>query len=430
MSSWFFFSYARADRDPYMVKFHDDLANEVRLNAGETTSADIGFFDSQDIEPGEEWPEKLAQALQSTRVLLSLYSPRYFASEYCGKEWSIFQSRIYAYLQSAPARTPRPPLIIPVLWARKESIDRVIPDTVSDVQFFHQDFGDVYAEEGLRFLSMLDKHQDDYRVFLNRLATKIVQGARDHPLPASKNLPDIRRVSSAFSIQGSNAPSPDAQLSAAYGPRYVQFVFVAARKDELHSVRNDVAAYGIDGGLDWRPFHPDVEQDVGILAQDVIQQLDLPDSQRLHYQVLPASGNIVEEINEAKNRNIIVVIVVDTHTLQLAQYRQPMYEYDSRDFWNCVVLIPWNLADPETVDKIQSLDDHLRQTFPTKTIKSDRYLIRDPERIKSAEDLRREIQESLLTLRNNILFLGEVSRPVDRTVAKPTVTAISQRADL
>ena len=47
-----FFSYARRDRDAYLKQFYLDLVDMVRRRGG-IIEETIGFFDSEDIEPGE-----------------------------------------------------------------------------------------------------------------------------------------------------------------------------------------------------------------------------------------------------------------------------------------------------------------------------------------------------------------------------------------
>src|SRR5688572_3755640 len=111
--AYFFFSYAREDRsDPYIKQFHDDLASEVRSLTGTASAQEMGFFDSESIETGVDWQQQIRDALQSSRVLVTLFSPTYFMSQYCGKEWWVFRQRQDAYLNANPGI--RPPVILPV----------------------------------------------------------------------------------------------------------------------------------------------------------------------------------------------------------------------------------------------------------------------------------------------------------------------------
>ena len=71
----------------------------------------VSFFDKHDIEPGVDWSESLEGALGTAQAFIALYSPAYFESEYCGKEWAAFTSRY----NEASGRLEQPP-VFPVLW--------------------------------------------------------------------------------------------------------------------------------------------------------------------------------------------------------------------------------------------------------------------------------------------------------------------------
>jgi hypothetical protein len=51
------------------------------------------FFDQGSIEVGDRWPEKLRVALQSSKCLVSIWSPSYFQSHWCVSEWQSFLAR-------------------------------------------------------------------------------------------------------------------------------------------------------------------------------------------------------------------------------------------------------------------------------------------------------------------------------------------------
>src|SRR5690242_4825127 len=89
---YFFLSYARTPRlpddpgdpDKWIAKLYEDLCTNV-IQFAKGKSPNVGFMD-REIFPGEQWPNRLAQALACCRVFVPLYSPRYFESEECGKE--------------------------------------------------------------------------------------------------------------------------------------------------------------------------------------------------------------------------------------------------------------------------------------------------------------------------------------------------------
>jgi hypothetical protein len=84
-----------------------------------------GFIDRADIQPGDEWPEALAEGLRTAETLVCLYSPSYFGSDYCGKEMQVFLERRANYMRSNAGKPPAN--IIAVAW---QPIPRRVPKTL------------------------------------------------------------------------------------------------------------------------------------------------------------------------------------------------------------------------------------------------------------------------------------------------------------
>src|ERR1044072_2738493 len=99
MSYDFFFSYTRGNYGEYLQRFFNDLSQELREQRGHGKEKVVGFFDQHDIELGEEWEKTIAKALQESKVMVCIYSPGYFKSPYCGKEWEVFRRRREEYIQ-------------------------------------------------------------------------------------------------------------------------------------------------------------------------------------------------------------------------------------------------------------------------------------------------------------------------------------------
>src|SRR5947207_1071823 len=160
---WFFMSYARFDRETDKFKcierFFDDLNEHIRA-LKHIREKHAGFFDTRSIEPGELWPDDLGQSLRACHVMVSLYSPAYFDSEYCGKEWEVFRSRVRA------AYKENPPLILPVMLYPPQDL-LPLPEAIADIQYVNDDFPEVYRNEGLRYLMVRDAQKDNYQDFLD-----------------------------------------------------------------------------------------------------------------------------------------------------------------------------------------------------------------------------------------------------------------------
>lgn len=413
----FFLSYARLDRDgdhyQCVRKFYDDLVMEVR-GLKPLPKNNIGFFDGEDIEPGDEWPEKLGEALRTSQVFVCLFSPTYFTQVYCGKEWQVFRSRIDTYTTQSPSGTKRPPLILPVLLYPPEQLSP-LPDAVSDIQYTYDDFPDGYKQEGLRMMMRQPtKYKDDYVKFLAQFAKKLIQVATSHPLPPCQTLSPIKDVKSAFHQSSSPSIGPVSRAENV-GPRYVQFIFVAGQRDELQGVRRKTDAYGSEGGLDWKPYLPDFDKEISILAQNVATK------ENLRYEAVPLDTQIINRLEAAERDNKIVAIIVDTWTLRVQKYHNFMREYDERSFLNCVVLVPWNTKDDETANSLPVLEDVVRVTFLKKAGLKDPSCFLD--QIRSPEELKRKLSVVLNRTRMRVIEKAEVIKKAEseQIITKPII---------
>jgi FxsC-like protein len=415
---WFFLSYARRDAigREYLKRFYEELTLEVASKAGldsRLKAEDIGFFDEIGVEVGDRWPVTMESALQKSRAFVCLFSRGYFNSEYCGKELQVFVARLDAY--AAANSLDKPPLIIPVLWDGPHAIPRNLPKVVSDVQYTHDKFGKTYSEEGLGYIMRLEKHKDDYQEFLMRFGEKLVDVGKSFSLPPLSALPPLTDVKSIFHLGSGSADPPRTPDSA--GPRFVQFVYVAGNRDafEAHPLRHKLEYYGPDGGMDWHPYLPDVPDEVCMLAQDVAS------AEKLRYEVLPLGNDVIRQIAEAERRNKVVAIIVDTWTLTLQPYHTFMRDYDSHSFLNCVVLVPWNNNDNETVASRSDLEDKLRETFQNRAFLEDPTFL---DRIGSYDELKKELCTALNKARMRIIDRTELIKRAgsDHAMPKPIVT--------
>jgi hypothetical protein len=337
---WFFLSYARNDREndkhACISRFYEDLDERVRgLKTIREGSA--GFFDGQSIQQGADWSNMLGQSLNNCRALLCMYSPAYFISEYCGKEWQVFTERI----QSAYPESPPPtPLILPILFYSPEDI-KPLPEAVSKIQYMDDDYPEAYRKNGLRYMMIRTDQDNNYRDFLDACVEKLIKATNTPPLAALNNLPEFNKTRSAFHTPCASPESPF-QAPVNVGPRYAEFIYVAARRSEIEQlpVKPRIERYGEEGELDWKPYLPPDETE---RAREISSYgLGVAFKEDFRYQHIPLEGDLVERITEAEQNNRIVVIIVDTWTLCLEKYRELMKAYDHMMFLNSVVLIAWN----------------------------------------------------------------------------------------
>lgn len=381
--NWFFLSYARHDRETapdgkdFVKQFYEDLNRDLLQLEPQVGAA--GFFDDKGIQTGSSWKPVLNQALANCRVLICVYSPAFFRSEYCGKEWQVFSSRLDNYLvDGEPA--PPPPLILPVLFNAPEDMKGLFPDVAKDIQRDDGDYPDDYRENGLRYLLQRDSKKEDYQDFRDALIRKIRNAANDYPLSDLKVLPNVDLVESAFLSKSVPVVAQRQQItsltSSAAGARFANFVYVAASRTEMKNdqvVKTNLDYYGDLGGLDWKPYLQDDSKEVISIAQRIADQESF-----IHLPVsIDDKLDLSRLIDEAKNKNRIVVILVDTWTLFIQKYRELMQHYDNVPLTlNCVVLILWNTKDDEIDKNRTKLEDSVRWSLMTVSdIKDERYFL-------------------------------------------------------
>lgn len=127
---------------------------------------------------------KLSLALANCRVFVPLYSPRYFGSEQCGREWSAFAGRAADMSVRGAVGVEA---IIPALWVpvRPEQL----PEAARSIHYLFGDYGGAYATHGFYRLMRLSKYQDDYEEAVYELACRIrdvAEGSPVGPGPAVK----------------------------------------------------------------------------------------------------------------------------------------------------------------------------------------------------------------------------------------------------
>ena len=116
--------------------------------------------------------------LQPARVFVPLYSPRYFGSEHCGREWYAFARRAAAV--SAARGMEHLEAIIPALWVpvRPEQL----PEAARTIHYLAGDYGGAYATHGFYRLMRMSKYADDYEEAVYELACRIRDVAETSPV--------------------------------------------------------------------------------------------------------------------------------------------------------------------------------------------------------------------------------------------------------
>ncbi|MGH3873502.1 MAG: toll/interleukin-1 receptor domain-containing protein [Pseudonocardiaceae bacterium] len=111
-----FISYAQVDNKATYGRIADFVSSVKGLYESMTGDQVGLFMDTESIEPGDVWLDRIRLAISSSAVLLAFVSPAYLRSAYCNAEYREFASFMRA---SSRAR-----LIIPLLFVSRERIGK------------------------------------------------------------------------------------------------------------------------------------------------------------------------------------------------------------------------------------------------------------------------------------------------------------------
>ncbi|HWS88602.1 MAG TPA: FxsC protein [Pyrinomonadaceae bacterium] len=419
----FFLSYARKDaRDAkgeisYFKDFKDDLTKWVSSALGPVAELekDIAFYDQESIPLGADWDAELRRALQTSRVMICLFSPHYFASEYCGKEFEVFSRRVKAYTDALPQGARAPQLILPVLWEKPDNLQGKMPEVLKGLQFSHGSLGDDYAKKGLQRLLWRQRpgNQEEaaYKEFIDGLVDIVVRefNANRQVKPLAE-LPPLPKVPSAFHVRAAPPPPPggggaarnaEPAEEAGHGVEVLWLYCFAGGKGDYAGLRQRNECYG-NAGPDWRPYLPDDDKMIDYTASVIATSNGL--TARLQSV---DDADIVQKLRVAEDNNTIVAIVVDPWAFKLPNLKKKLEEYDKARLTNCGVVVLWNDKDKETQDARKDLQALLVKTFPTSFVYRDVTFQHD---VNSKGDLEKKLAQAIKEVKLRVQERGRYLR--------------------
>lgn len=384
------------------------LQEKVRLRAGLPAGDRPGFFDQNDVELGEEWREELRDALNENPIMVCLYSPGYFRSEYCGREWAFFHKR--RQLAAADQGARLPPVIKPVIWIElKEGCPRGSEDR-SICWVIHTRSTTSWA--CTRCSSRRGNTRASTRTSCGVSPTRSSTTGPSSPLPGLAPPPALMDITPAFGLRG---PDPPPGVDGEAGPNYVKFVFVAAKPGEIATVRKATDAYLKVGGRDWKPFLPARARPIRAIAQWVASGEDLS----LYSEELPFTRDLGNEVRQAEDLRNVVVVFVDPWTAGLDSYRATLQAFDRQNYINGSIVLPRNDQDPETKGNLAVLDQNVESAFFFHRNLGPLFF-REP--VRSEDELTTALRDILVRIRAEIINKAEVTRKVPAGREKPSVT--------
>lgn len=322
---YFFLSYARMPRDElnetdpdlWVRRFFRDLSMNVRQLTD--VSGDPGFMDSS-VRTGLLWSDELARSLHACQVFVPLYSPRYFVSSWCGREWAAFQNREAHYRAGEGHGHGSPSAVVPALWAPVR--DRQLPDGVRDVKYRDPDLGHRYDTFGLYGLLKLRSFRPDYERAVLHLARRIVDVA-ERVVVGPGDGSALETVHDAF------AP----RFPSAGTRRRLRISVAAGSYDRLPEGRSP-DYYG-PTPLDWNPYYPASTQPLAQVAAEIVERLD--------YRAEVCAFDHRAAADDAPE-----ILLLDPWVLRDPQVRARLGKFDRNERLTAGLMVPWNEADPDS----------------------------------------------------------------------------------
>lgn len=411
---YFFLSYARtpkrdpADRDDpdrWVFKLYKDLC-EIILQMTDARPEEAGFMDREN-KIGSQWSPELISALARCRVFVPLYSPRYFESDSCGREWFAFARREITHRARGRQLVDA---IVPALWTR---LDRArLPHVAQSVQFDHKILGERYCAEGFYGIMKLQNYRADYQRAVHRLAERIIAIGEESIPFSDESVPhhlssDFDALPSAFG-PASARRTADGQL---------QIAVLAHDTSTLPPGR--AAEYYGNTPYTWSPYRPDYPQPVADYAQDLAKKCldckprvgafdsNMADWFKIGRQVPPS------------------LCLIDAWVSLSAKHQEQLGCLDSVSEPWVSVLIPWNSQDPEMRDAEDDLRANLEQHLGRKLASVPRRCQMAATGIPTLQDFGQLLPEMTMLMLKRFRKEAAAHPPAGPVIARPRL----RRAD-
>ncbi|MGX1493701.1 TIR-like protein FxsC [Streptomyces tendae] len=341
IAPYFYLSYARgpqdgfsgpANPDLWVHRLYDELCEHIK-NMTDHRGAP-GFMDGT-MRVGQIWPQELGDSLARCRVFVPLYSPRYFISTWCGREWAAFGSRAVRHRTAGQPGVPS--AVVPALWSPVP--DHRLPDCVKDVQYTQPELGERYRTFGLYGLAKLRAFRNDYEKAVLHLARRIVD------IGESIVVDDADRTELS---EGPDAFAGTPATTSTTG-RTLRISVAAPSRDRLPEGRTP-DYYG-PSAVDWTPYLPASDQPLAQVAAGIAERLAFrPDIRDFDHTAGPAEGP--------------EVVLLDRWVLRDPERRAALAAFDASDLPPTGLVVPWNEHDPDSDDAEHELGMEAEATLP------------------------------------------------------------------
>lgn len=364
---YFFFSYSRKDDDDYLKKFFKSLVERVAFLTGVHETHTVGFRDEQDVTAGDDWNSEISAAVQISKVLVCIYTPRFFSKrgthEYCAKEFAAFLKRNpQTRYVPVPDDEGQPKYqirgarnILPVLWIGEKDLvgkpNNLPPHRVRSIQYTINGLGgtarDYYAK-GMRSIAV--RHRSiTYDEIITRFAQRIIELSLK-PLPSLAPPPTFQELWNAFWADPEGVeplddppPGPPGEAIAAtpaapsLGPGQMLAIEVRSAPDY---------------GTVWTPYKggPGLAAAVEEISYD--RQLIFD-----HVMFDPGADDFVAKawlaLEDATAKQATPILFVDPGCLQVEEHRSALIRLLRRQ-WRGGLIIPVDHDDKDTVRLVEN----------------------------------------------------------------------------
>lgn len=433
---YIFFSYARADLDAYLERFFDDLSKRSAQVIG-VGEAKFAFIDTNSIKTGQDWNTRIAAALQSTKVLVCVYSPNFFSKErtheYCAKEFDAFLRRNTDLRYDRIVEGGRTIVrirdarnIVPILWFGEldltpQGLPPAIVQAITyslnqiDAQIAGK-ISDTYQSNGMERFAR--RRGSTYREIIATLA-RVIRGYADQPLPPTPDPLDFATLRNAFWD-----PPPDVEGEAAAPSAALSIEHLATESpgpSRLFSIELRLAA-GDD--QPWTPFAG--ASRLSGLVDEVATSRRLT---RTSATLDPNDAGFLERarnlLESASAVNTSVILFVHPECLAVAGARHALESLLATGNWRGGVMVPLDAADQPAIDVVMSA-----QTFFQLSLdQQQRIAMRTVT--GSSEDFRAAMASLLDEVLARIVKHGDIRRDSpdnDGPTKRPSITNVGSAA--
>jgi len=179
---------------------------------------------------------------------------------------------------------------------------------------------------------------------------------------------------------------------------------MSGSREETASRRRKLEYYGRDR-VDWAPYRPSLDRPLAGYASEIA------DGRFFDCEISDVS-TLRERVERAKNRNELVVLVIDTWALALEEHRLALAELDQDDDATAAIIIPFSAMDTETLGETTLLQGRLAAVLPKRLKKRDPVMLR--QNVPTHEQFGANLEEILEVAQNQIFRRGTPNTRVRR----------------